>query len=250
MGQVETKIFEDAPPWDVKTVMDRTDLDEESIDICWRMWCEHPLVNRNKIKEPDFYKLLDIGPNDPEEHRTAKKMFELLDRDDDQDLEFVDTMIFLFSMDQELTQEQKLRRSFHFYDRTETGSITKQEMVEALDLLELLDMEHDKKGKVIIPDHVENLFSLMDFAHNNRINENEFMRAAKHYRKLGLTLTVHLLERNRKKLIEAVKEFSANEVKLDAMKGARKKSGLAGQLGVSIQEFKDKQLPPKEGKQE
>ena len=55
-------------------------------------------------------------------------------------------------------------------------------MVETLDLLELIDMEHDKKGKVIIPDHVENLFALMDFAHNSRIQEDEFMRATKHYR--------------------------------------------------------------------
>ena len=54
--------------------------------------------------------------------------------------------------------------------------------METLDLLELIDMEHDKKGRVIIPDHVENLFALMDFAHNSRIQEDEFMRATKHYR--------------------------------------------------------------------
>ena len=52
----------------------------------------------------------------------------------------------------------KLRRSFLFFDRNGKGSITKEEMVDALDVLEVVEMEHDQKGKVIIPEEVENLF--------------------------------------------------------------------------------------------
>ena len=62
----------------------------------------------------------------------AKKLFELLDRDDDNRLEFDDTMLFLFSMEDELDMEQKLRRSFHFYDRKGNKKITKEEMVEVI----------------------------------------------------------------------------------------------------------------------
>ena len=56
------------------------------------------------MKEDGFYDLLDVTKDEGEEHTRAKKMFELLDRDDDQDLEFVDTMIFVFSLDQKMTQ--------------------------------------------------------------------------------------------------------------------------------------------------
>ena len=43
-------------------------------------------------------------------------------------------------------------------------------------------MEHDEKGKVIIPESVENLFSLMDFAKDGAICESEFIKTTKHYR--------------------------------------------------------------------
>jgi Ca2+-binding EF-hand superfamily protein len=42
-------------------------------------------------------------------------------------------MLFLFSMEEEeLSAEQKLKRSFHLYDRTESGKISKREMVEVM----------------------------------------------------------------------------------------------------------------------
>ena len=71
-------------------------------------------------------------------------------------------------------------------------------MVEALDMLELIALSRDPKGKIIIPDDVENLFSLIDFAHDKTINENEFLKATMHYRKLAKMLTIHLLEDCRK----------------------------------------------------
>ena len=47
-------------------------------------------------------------------------------------------------------------------------------------------MEHDEKGKVKISDKVENLFSVMDFAGDDKINEAEFLRTTKHYRDVPL----------------------------------------------------------------
>ncbi len=114
--------------------------------------------------------------------RRAKRLFELLDREDDDRLEFPDLMMFLFTTSEDMTQAQKLKRSFRLCDLNQSGKITKEEMVHVLDKLEVLDMEHDDKGKVIIPDHVENLFSLMDFAHDKKISEDEFLKATMHYR--------------------------------------------------------------------
>ena len=67
-------------------------------------------IFQGKLKEDGFYDLMDVTKDDGEEHRRAKKMFELLDRDDDQDLEFVDTMIFVFSLDHKMTQV-RIKRS-------------------------------------------------------------------------------------------------------------------------------------------
>ena len=71
-----------------------------------------------------------------------------------------------------MTKEQTLRRSYYFYDRNRTGKITRDEMVDALiDLGKIPknDKDEKKKGeKPEIPDEVENLFSLMDFANDNK----------------------------------------------------------------------------------
>ena len=42
-----------------------------------------------------------ISQENAEERAQAKHLFELLDRDDDERLEFCDTMLFIFSMDEE-----------------------------------------------------------------------------------------------------------------------------------------------------
>ena len=57
-----------------------------------------------------------------------------------------------------------------------------------------------------IPAHVENLFSLMDFSHDGRIDEIEFLRATMHYRSLAKMLTVDLLEEQRKFLKQTVQK--------------------------------------------
>ena len=46
-----------------------------------------------------------------------KQLFDLLDRDEDDYLEFSDVLAFIFSMETELSDEEKRIRSFRFYDR-------------------------------------------------------------------------------------------------------------------------------------
>jgi len=55
-------------------------------------------------------------------------------------------------------------------------------MVDSLDKLELLQLEKDAEGKVLIPDMIQNLFSSMDFEHDGKIAEEEFLKATMHYR--------------------------------------------------------------------
>ena len=71
-----------------------------------------------------------------------------------------------------MTKEQALRRSYYLYDRNRSGKISREEMLDALiDLGKIPqnDKDEKKKGeKPQIPDEVENLFSVMDFANDNR----------------------------------------------------------------------------------
>ena len=46
-----------------------------------------------------------------------KQLFDLLDIDEDDYLEFSDILAFVFSMEIELSDEEKRIRSFRFYDR-------------------------------------------------------------------------------------------------------------------------------------
>ena len=110
-----------------------------------------------------------------------------------------------------------------------TQEHVQEEMVEVLDKLEVLDMEHDEKGEVIIPDNVENLFSLMDFHHDKKISQEEFLRATRHYRKLGSMMTISLMEPRRMFLIEKIKDFVEREKKekeeLEEKKRKKKEGG-------------------------
>ena len=46
-----------------------------------------------------------------------QQLFDLLDRDEDDYLEFSDVLAFIFSTALELSDEEKRIRSFRFYDR-------------------------------------------------------------------------------------------------------------------------------------
>ena len=72
----------------------------------------------------------------------------------------------------QMSKEQEMRRSYYLYDRNRSGKISKEEMLDALiDLGKIPQAETDQKDKEKkpkIPDEVENLFSLMDFANDKR----------------------------------------------------------------------------------
>merc|ERR1719495_1838595 len=55
-----------------------------------------------------------------------------------------------------------------------------------------------------MPDEIENLFSLMDFAHNGKISEQEFLAATGHYRRLGQLLTIDRWEKFRTEMVTAL----------------------------------------------
>ena len=68
-----------------------------------------------------------------------------------------------------MSKEQLMRRTYYLYDRNRSGKISKEEMLDAmLDLGKIPKTDTDEKGNPRIPDEVENLFSLMDFANDNR----------------------------------------------------------------------------------
>jgi hypothetical protein len=156
MGQVETKVFESTPPWDLHEIVRKTDLDENTVDASWRLWCHSKLVHKNKLKAESYLRLLGLAdaPQDCADRAHADKLFQLLDADDDGKLEFNDVMYFIFSEAEELSAEQKLKRSFLLYDRNGSGKISKFEMVEAMDMLGMVETRRDDKGKIIIPDEV------------------------------------------------------------------------------------------------
>jgi Ca2+-binding EF-hand superfamily protein len=57
-----------------------------------------------------------------------------------------------------VNREQRLRRSYVLYDKNCSGKITKEEMVETLSDLGKIKTIFDEKGKLKIPNDVENLF--------------------------------------------------------------------------------------------
>ena len=72
--------------------------------------------------------------------------------------------------------------------------ISKNEMFHTLVVLGDIPADYDIKKEKVFPDEIENLFSLMDFAHDGRISETEFLRATGHYRRLGQLLTINKWE--------------------------------------------------------
>ena len=145
-------------------------------------------------------------------------MFELLDTDNDKLLEFQDLMVCLFSLSEDLSKEQILRRSYLMYDTNRSGKVSKAEMMKVLVKLgkiesvpapeEATSGGGGKKDKVEkIPEEVEYVFGLMDFDGNeNKVKEEEFLRAALHYRKLGGLLSIRLLETKRKNVVVNLKK--------------------------------------------
>ena len=77
-----------------------------------------------------------------------------MDFDDDKKMEFPEFMLYLFSTEENLSREQILRRSYNFYDKNNSGKISKDEMLEALVKLERIDTKslvETKDGQWLIP---------------------------------------------------------------------------------------------------
>merc|ERR1712032_943160 len=88
-------------------------------------------------------------------------------------------------------------------DRAGNGAIFKEEMLHTLRVLG--DIPPDSgKANTKMPDEIENLFSLMDFAHNGKISEQEFLAATGHYRRLGQLLTIDRWENFRMDMVGAL----------------------------------------------
>lgn len=129
MGQVESAIFEETPPWDMKNILKLTELTEEHVNFCWKTWASNPLTKKGKIEFEAFKELFEIQDADNKE---AAKLFNLLDFDDDDKIEFPELMLYIYAIEDTLSREQKLKRSYNFYDNNGSGKISQAEMVEAL----------------------------------------------------------------------------------------------------------------------
>ena len=67
MGQVETKVFVDAPPWDLDEIDKITDLDKNTVNLLWRKWATDPSTKKGKVKFEVFANQLCVNLNDGNE---------------------------------------------------------------------------------------------------------------------------------------------------------------------------------------
>ena len=172
MGQVESAIFDDTPPWDLKHLLKLTDMSENDLNFCWKHWSSNPLTKKGKIDLDSFKKLFEIeGDNE----REAGKLFTLLDFDEDERIEFPELMLYLFSTEENLSREQLLRRSYNFYDLNNSGKISKEEMLEALVKMERIDTKtlvETDDGQWLIPGIKSTFFKSRQIA--NKFTYDQF----------------------------------------------------------------------------
>ena len=94
---------------------------EEEVNFCWKQWASDSLTKKGKIEIEDFKKLFNIAEADDKE---AKKLFKVLDFDDDDKIEFPELMLYIYSTEENLSRQQKLQRSYNFYDNNGSGKIS------------------------------------------------------------------------------------------------------------------------------
>jgi len=218
---VETKVFSSVPPWEAEAARQNTALEQQVVEMCWHRWRRDTRSEDGKVDHPEFVSWAEgLVQGMDEEHEMKeddlKQLFDLLDRDEDNYLEFSDVLAFIFSMNTELSDEEKRIRSFRFYDRKGNKVISKEEMFHTLRVLgDIPNDDVSEDGKM--PDEIENLFSLMDFAHDGKISEEEFLRATGHYRRLGQLLTIEKWENVRSEMIRSLtrelEEWRQREIK-------------------------------------
>ena len=133
MGQVETKVFTSVPPWEAEAARQNTALEDQVVEERHKVGDDHDSANDKndddiarsedgKIDLAEFVSWAEgLVQGMSEENKMAeddlKQLFDLLDRDEDNFLEFSDVLAFIFSMSTELSDEEKRIRSFRFYDR-------------------------------------------------------------------------------------------------------------------------------------
>ena len=102
MGQIESKVFVDAPPWDLEEIERITDLDKDTINLLWRQWATDDVTKKGKVGFEAFSNYLLVNQNEKNEVVEARKMFNLIDEDDDEKVEFPDLMLFIFCLDEQV----------------------------------------------------------------------------------------------------------------------------------------------------
>ena len=49
IGKIESKVFDDAPPWDLEEIDRITDLDKDTINLLWRQWATDEITKKGKV---------------------------------------------------------------------------------------------------------------------------------------------------------------------------------------------------------
>lgn len=62
------------------------------------------MTKKGKLKPEKFQKVLEIDSGNAKEMEDFDKMFKLVDKDDDGKIDFPELMIFLFTIDEELSR--------------------------------------------------------------------------------------------------------------------------------------------------
>ena len=103
IGQIERKVFIDTPPWDLEEIERITDLDKDTINILWRQWATDDVTKKGKVDFNSFCQKLNVNQEKEDEVAEAKKIFNMIDEDDDEKVEFPDLMLFIFCLDEQVT---------------------------------------------------------------------------------------------------------------------------------------------------
>ena len=102
IGKIESKVFDDAPPWDLEEIDRITDLDKDTINLLWRQWATDEITKKGKVTFGEFCKKLCVNEDNEDDVKEARKIFNLIDEDDDEKVEFPDLMLFIFCLDEEV----------------------------------------------------------------------------------------------------------------------------------------------------
>ena len=87
---------------DLEEIDKITDLDTITVNLLWRQWATDPTTKKGKVKFDAFANQLCVNLSDDDEVAEARKIFNLIDEDDDGKVEFPDVLLFLFCLDEKV----------------------------------------------------------------------------------------------------------------------------------------------------